>query len=282
MRNWGPLLRARYLAPAASVFLSSSSIAQSPCEHPIADLSKCPACPASPRCRRAAAGYTPSYNGCGPEKFAKLIQLGVIPQGYGPADFANGGCQLPQLCGCNKHDICYGTCNSQVSGSTGQGPYDDAQKTACECCSCAWSGSSTSTVGPLTITANPVTWTFDHSDGTKQQFKAVSGTVVEAESSCTISPDTWQIDSSNAATTQMAIDYGQTPPSFLIIAGTRWTGCVSCGVPPITSCGGLGGPWCGDPVNQVKGFVSQDGGTIEGTTGTIPAYSWKFMLSCPQ
>jgi hypothetical protein len=55
------------------------------------------------------------HNGCGPQKFTNLIESGVIPQGYGDADFGNGGCTAPQTCGCNQHDVCYGTCNSNKS-----------------------------------------------------------------------------------------------------------------------------------------------------------------------
>jgi hypothetical protein len=77
------------------------------------DIKSCPVpCPAPGRCRRQRANYPPSFNGCGPEKFSKLINAGVIPQGFDEADFANGGCSPPQLCGCNQHDICYGTCNA--------------------------------------------------------------------------------------------------------------------------------------------------------------------------
>jgi hypothetical protein len=77
------------------------------------DIKSCPVpCPAKGRCRRQRANPPPSYNGCGPESVAKLINAGVIPQGFDQADFANGGCSLPQLCGCNRHDICYGTCNA--------------------------------------------------------------------------------------------------------------------------------------------------------------------------
>jgi hypothetical protein len=62
--------------------------------------------------QKATCEPSPSYNGCGPESVPKLINAGVIPQGFDQADFANGGCSLPQLCGCNRHDICYGTCNA--------------------------------------------------------------------------------------------------------------------------------------------------------------------------
>ena len=92
---------------------AAPAIAQGQCEHPITDLSVCPPCPAStPLCRKPVEGYQPTINGCGPEKFSSLIENGVIPQGYGAADFRNGGCPSSQSCGCNEHDRCYGTCNS--------------------------------------------------------------------------------------------------------------------------------------------------------------------------
>lgn len=160
--------------------------AQAQCEAPVADLGKCPPCPASPRCRSSRDNFTPSINGCGPSKFSKLIENGMIPQGFGAADFRNGGCPEGQLCGCNQHDACYGTCNSSKSAcdaamhddmrkecfkkfpvgrndncsdlnvvcerdrlgiclararlyfrlvsGLGQGPFEDAQKEACQCC----------------------------------------------------------------------------------------------------------------------------------------------------
>jgi hypothetical protein len=94
------------------------------CEYPVADLAKCPPCPAPDLCRKAAPGFCPDINGCGPKKFTSLIENGVIPQGYGEADFRNGGCQpIPEhptcsttpLCGCNRHDHCYGECNHDKS-----------------------------------------------------------------------------------------------------------------------------------------------------------------------
>jgi hypothetical protein len=82
------------------------------CEHPVKDLASCPPCPSSTQlCRKPVDGYQPTVNGCGPEKFSKLIKFGVIPQGYGDANFSNGGCPSTQSCGCNQHDRCYGTCN---------------------------------------------------------------------------------------------------------------------------------------------------------------------------
>jgi hypothetical protein len=78
----------------------------------ITNLASCPPCPASPRCRRARPDFMPTQNGCGPQKFSKLIDNGVIPQGFGDADFRNGGCAPPAVCGCNQHDVCYGTCNA--------------------------------------------------------------------------------------------------------------------------------------------------------------------------
>jgi len=99
----------------SSLYPSTGALAQSHCEHPIADLAACPPCPASPKCREADPSQMPSYNGCGPEKFSSLIENGVIPQGFGAADFRNGGCELPRTCGCNQHDVCYGTCNSDKS-----------------------------------------------------------------------------------------------------------------------------------------------------------------------
>ena len=103
------------LLVATASLLGQVSMAQpSPnCEHPIKDLASCPPCPSSTDlCRKPVDGYQPTVNGCGPEKFSNLIHLGVIPQGYGNADFANGGCPSTQSCGCNQHDRCYGTCNN--------------------------------------------------------------------------------------------------------------------------------------------------------------------------
>src|SRR6185503_10876223 len=91
------------------LFFDGRANAQTSCEYPISDLSQCPPCPASPKCRRQRAEHQPSHNGCGPAKFSSLIENEVIPQGYGAADFATGGCQSPSLCGCNQHDVCYGT-----------------------------------------------------------------------------------------------------------------------------------------------------------------------------
>ena len=177
----------RFLVLAAgSLLCALPARAQMACESPVADLAQCPPCPASPRCRSPKPGFMPPKNGCGPAKFSNLIERGVIPQGYGDADFANGGCPASQNCGCNLHDVCYSTCNSSkmscdtkfqddmrnecfkkypvvrgercddftpcnrdrlgiclsrarlyfrlVSGSAGQGPYEDAQKEACQCC----------------------------------------------------------------------------------------------------------------------------------------------------
>lgn len=86
-----------------------------PCQAPLANLTECPPCPASPKCRSPRDGYKPSINGCGPAKFSSLIERGVVPQGYGAADFRNGGCPDGQLCGCNQHDVCWGTCNANKS-----------------------------------------------------------------------------------------------------------------------------------------------------------------------
>jgi len=83
------------------------------CEHPVKDLASCPPCPSSgPLCRKPVEGYQATVNGCGPEKFSSLIKAGVIPQGYGKADFGNGGCPSNLFCGCNQHDLCYGSCNA--------------------------------------------------------------------------------------------------------------------------------------------------------------------------
>ncbi len=105
-------MRAALLLLAAATFPAGVARAISDCEHPVADLASCPPCPSStPLCRKPIDGYQPTVNGCGPEKFSKLIKAGVIPQGYNAADFANGGCPAMQSCGCNQHDRCYGTCN---------------------------------------------------------------------------------------------------------------------------------------------------------------------------
>jgi hypothetical protein len=166
------------LASVAGLLGVREAAAQTQCE-PIMDLATCPPCPSStPLCRRAKAGYEPGVNGCGPMKFSSVGN--PIPQGYGAADFANGGC--------NEHDRCYGKCNAAKSAcdqallddllnecvrkypvdtrgrdgcsdglcfsnnqrlgicrsrarlyynavkSLGQGPYEEAQKEACECC----------------------------------------------------------------------------------------------------------------------------------------------------
>lgn len=152
---------------------------------------------------------------------------------------------------------------------------------------CTWTGRATSTSGPLTITADPVRFQFDHADGNRVTFKPVSGTAVEAEPPCSINPNTQQITASNsAAISTLTIDYAHRPATYFIIAGTQWPGCVTCD--GYTVCAGLGGPWCGDPVHPVRGSVSADGRTIEGTTSTIPAYSWRFTrdytvdITCPQ
>jgi hypothetical protein len=105
-----------YLCPAligiSSLLSSSRALAQFSCENPISDLAQCPPCPASPKCRQPDPSKKPTFNGCGPDKFSKLIENGVIPQSYGLADFRNGGCNPSQTCGCNQHDVCYGTCNA--------------------------------------------------------------------------------------------------------------------------------------------------------------------------
>ncbi len=63
-------------------------------------------------CRDQAPNQTPSFNGCGPAQASSWI-LGAIPQGYGLASFAAGqpGCTTG-VCGCNGHDVCYSTCNT--------------------------------------------------------------------------------------------------------------------------------------------------------------------------
>jgi hypothetical protein len=60
--------------------------------HPIADLSACPH-------RGTHPGYTPSFNGCGPE--GNVLVHFVPNHPLGLADFTP--------C-CNDHDVCYGTC----------------------------------------------------------------------------------------------------------------------------------------------------------------------------
>ncbi len=152
---------------------------------------------------------------------------------------------------------------------------------------CTWTGRAISTAGPLTITADQVIFQFDHVDGDRVTFKPVGGTATEAEPPCSISPNTQQINASNSgAVSAMIIDYAQRPPSYFIIAGTQWPGCVTCA--GITICEGLGGPWCGDVAHPVQGSVSADGRTIEGTAPTIPSYSWRFTrnytldITCPQ
>jgi len=152
---------------------------------------------------------------------------------------------------------------------------------------CTWSGRASSTSGPNTITADPVTFQFDHADGNRVIFKPVSGTAVEGQPPCTINPNTQQINVSNSgAISELLIDYGQRPATYFIIAGTQWNGCVTCG--PITSCSMLGGPWCGDVAHPVQGTVSADGRTITGTASGVPAYAWSFTrnytedITCPQ
>lgn len=154
---------------------------------------------------------------------------------------------------------------------------------------CTWTGKATSTAGPLTIVADPVTFQFDHVDGNKVSFTPASGTATEAQSGCVIDPSTQQINPSNSASISvLTIDYDQRPPAYFIIAGTRWPACITC-APVAPFCGQLGGPWCGDPAHPVQGFASPDGMTIEGTAPlTIPSYSWKFTrnyaldITCPQ
>lgn len=152
---------------------------------------------------------------------------------------------------------------------------------------CTWTGKSSSAAGPLTIVADPVTFQFDHADGDKVTFKPVDGTVTETEPPCAVTPGSQQITPSNSGTiSMMTIDYAQSPPTYFIIAGTRWPGCVVCG--RVRVCEGLGGPWCGDVAYPVEGSVSEDGKTIEGTASTIPSYTWKFTrnytldITCPQ
>jgi hypothetical protein len=152
---------------------------------------------------------------------------------------------------------------------------------------CTWTGRSTSTAGPLTITADPLTFQFDHADGDRVTFKPVGGTATEAEPPCVINPNSQQINASNSgAVSAMTIDYTQRPATYFIIAGTQWPGCVTC--TGVTVCAGLGGPWCGDVAHPVQGSVSADGRTIEGTAPTIPSYSWRFTrnytldITCPQ
>ncbi len=50
--------------------------------------------------RRHHDGHTPTSNGCGPEGGALSW---AIPNSWGPADFKPA---------CDRHDICYGTCNN--------------------------------------------------------------------------------------------------------------------------------------------------------------------------
>jgi hypothetical protein len=101
------------LLTAASLQAVVARAQSEDCTYPVADLASCPPCPSStPLCRKPIDGHPPTINGCGPEKFTALIEAGVIPQGYGDADFRNGGCPATQSCGCNQHDQCYGTCNA--------------------------------------------------------------------------------------------------------------------------------------------------------------------------
>lgn len=80
-------------ASAAPALGSRPAAAADEClvEYPPADLDNCPN-------RRHHPGAVPSVNGCGP---ADGIDL--VPDTFGIADFTNG---------CNVHDQCYGTCNS--------------------------------------------------------------------------------------------------------------------------------------------------------------------------
>src|SRR5437773_2044427 len=111
-------MRPRRITLSAAVFALGFASAAAPtpdsnnCYAPLLDLAGCPACPATQFCHRPLPGYVPTVNGCGPEFLDPLINAGVIPQGWGKADFANGGCTPPARCGCNKHDECYGTCDA--------------------------------------------------------------------------------------------------------------------------------------------------------------------------
>src|SRR5207253_2764114 len=62
------------------------------CYTPVSNLDGCLPCPQTQFCRKPLPGYQPKVNGCGPEKFTTLINKGIIPQGWGRADFRNGGC----------------------------------------------------------------------------------------------------------------------------------------------------------------------------------------------
>jgi hypothetical protein len=115
--NRGTAMRRTLLLLVTAVVPAFDASAQSDeCQYPVPDLASCPPCPSStPLCRKPAPGHPPTVNGCGPEKFTALIEHGIIPQGFGDADFRNGGCPANQSCGCNQHDVCYGTCNSDKS-----------------------------------------------------------------------------------------------------------------------------------------------------------------------
>lgn len=72
-------------------FESPASAAECIVEYPPADLDDCPN-------KRHHPGASPSVNGCGPANSVDLVS-----DNFGPVNFAPG---------CDTHDRCYGTCNS--------------------------------------------------------------------------------------------------------------------------------------------------------------------------